>query len=146
VECFAKFGGAFAGLDSSHVVRETTFRACRAFYEGGAVVVSRAADIHASDGWEGESIGQFTSCVFDACIAHEVAGGLAVHGFSDLSIDRCNFTGCHAGASAGAANAIDSNLLVFKTHFVGNRCGDRGAADYAGLDTCVKGRECRDDS
>jgi hypothetical protein len=130
-DCRAGFGGALALLGASVVVQLPRFSRCLADYEAGAVALSwrQAVDL-----WSGEGFAQFVSCSFVRCTAREVAGAVSIQGYLEAAMDRCNFTGCQSGAMGGALSAMNSNLLVFRTHFVGNRCGVRSEDTLKGFD------------
>jgi hypothetical protein len=122
-QCTAGFGGALALLDSSVVVQGATFADCTAAYEGGAVLLTWHDKLPP---WVSDAVAQLVETTFLRCLSREIAGGVSIQGYHDVVFDRCNFTACGAGSSGGAVSCLESNLLVFRTHFVHNSCGGHG--------------------
>jgi hypothetical protein len=116
IGCHALEGGAIGAIQSDVVCHHCHFWHDAAFYEGGSICV------HCPDETE-ESIVLLQNCEFAGSTARECGGAVLVDRVTDVTIDATTFTECRAGSRGGALVVLDSNVLLFTSHFVNNSCG-----------------------
>jgi hypothetical protein len=120
--CAAGTGGAIAGVASDCVLSQSLFEGCRAMYQGGAVAFSYSLLLRMNS-YAIDRLLFVSNCTFNGCKARESGGAVGITGFDDVTFDRCSFRENKAAAIGGAVDATDSNLLMFKSHFVDNTVG-----------------------
>jgi hypothetical protein len=118
-------------LKSDLICQGSNFTDNRAFITAGAVMVSSEYSGGVSGSY---ALALFENSRFVGSLARDFAGAIELSWVSDGAIIGCVFRGSHAGFQGGAVYVAHTYLLVASSCFVGNSCGGRGTAQFAGLD------------
>jgi hypothetical protein len=112
----ALVGGAVAAVDSDVLMRNTDFKACKGYFEGGSVLVRYDGPPDANSLGR-ECLAFFENVIFNHSISREYHGAIGVIGIADVTMTHVTFRNCHAGLKGGALGAIDSNVIIERSNF-----------------------------
>jgi hypothetical protein len=120
--CRANAGGAIAALSSDIICRGSDFLNNTAEFHSGSFLI-RFLREGGQERWADDRIAFFGNCSFVGSTSRQIYGALGIEGIDDATVVDCLFKDCRAALHGGAIGAIDTNLLVATSQFVGGFVG-----------------------